>query len=74
MIFTPKNHDLKDYKFYCFNGVPQYCQVISDRNANETIDFFDMNWCHQNFTGLALPKKKFSKFPIFIPKPFEDMK
>ncbi len=20
--------DLMDYKFYCFNGIPQYCQVI----------------------------------------------
>ena len=23
--------ELKDYKFFCFNGVPRYCQVIADR-------------------------------------------
>ncbi|MBP3670725.1 MAG: hypothetical protein J6J06_02035 [Bacteroidaceae bacterium] len=44
--------DLPDYKFYCFDGVPKYCQVIKDRNTHETIDFFDTEWSHQNFCGL----------------------
>jgi hypothetical protein len=35
---------LTDYKFYCFNGVPKYCQVISGRDTDECIDFYDMNW------------------------------
>ena len=48
--------DLRDYKFFCFNGTPVYCQVISDRSTNETIDFFDMDWKHQPFSGLAIPK------------------
>lgn len=43
---------LIDYKFYCFNGEPKYCQVIQDRNTKETIDFFDMDWKHQEFVGL----------------------
>lgn len=43
---------LTDYKFYCFNGEPKYCQVIRDRNTKETIDFYDMNWQHQDFVGL----------------------
>ena len=30
--------------FFCFGGVPTYCQVISDRNTDEKIDFFDMQW------------------------------
>ena len=46
------NQDLTDYKFYCFNGVPTYCQVIKDRHTKETIDFFDMDWRHQIFYGL----------------------
>lgn len=46
------NQDLTDYKFYCFNGVPTYCQIIKDRHTKETIDFFDMDWCHQIFYGL----------------------
>lgn len=45
-------HDLTDYKFYCFNGEPKYCQVIRDRNSCETIDFYDMKWQHQDFIGL----------------------
>ncbi len=51
-----KTKELRDYKFFCFNGKPSYCQVISDRNTNESIDFFDMNWNFQNFTGLHLHK------------------
>lgn len=47
-----EKEDLIDYKFFCFNGNPEYCQVICDRSTNETIDFFDMNWVHQEFIGL----------------------
>lgn len=45
-------YDLSDYKFFCFNGEPKYCQVIRDRHSKETIDFYDMNWRHQEFVGL----------------------
>lgn len=45
--------DLRDYKFYCFSGVPMFCQVISDRSTKETIDIFDMNWTLQEFTGFG---------------------
>ena len=45
-------YDLTDYKFYCFNGEPIYCQVIRNRNEEETIDFYDMDWNHQVFVGL----------------------
>lgn len=44
--------DLTDYKFFCFGGEPRYCQVIKDRHSKETIDFFDMEWKHQEFVGL----------------------
>ena len=47
--------DLIDYKFFCFNGEPLYCQVIRDRRTNETIDFYDMEWNHQEFVGLNPP-------------------
>lgn len=46
---------LTDYKIYCFNGEPTYCQVIKDRGSEEsegTIDFFDTEWNHMEFTGL----------------------
>ena len=41
--------DLADYKFFCFNGYPEYCQVIKDRQSKMTIDFFDGQWVHQDF-------------------------
>ncbi|MBQ8564857.1 MAG: hypothetical protein IJ442_03365 [Bacteroidaceae bacterium] len=46
------HQDLIDYKFFCFNGQPRYCQVIRDRSTNETIDFYDMQWNHMPFVGL----------------------
>lgn len=45
-------NNLTDYKFYCFGGEPKYCQVIRDRRTTETIDFYDMDWQHQDFVGL----------------------
>lgn len=41
--------DLPDYKFFCFNGEPKYCQVITGRNDKMCIDFFDKDWHHQPF-------------------------
>lgn len=49
---TSNSADLVDYKFFCFNGEPKYCQVIQNRSIKETIDFFDMEWNHQGFVGL----------------------
>lgn len=43
---------LTDYKFYCFNGKPAFCQVIKNRGKNESIDFYDLKWEHLPFTGL----------------------
>lgn len=48
----PDIKDLPDYKWYCFNGEPKYCQVIQNRSEKETIDFFDTEWNHQVFVGL----------------------
>lgn len=49
---TSDVEDLTDYKWYCFNGEPKFCQVIQNRNTKETIDFFDVEWVHQDFVGL----------------------
>ena len=48
--------------------------MIKNRSEEETIDFFDMNWVHQNFTGLGLPLKPHCKDLIEIPTSFEKMK
>ena len=65
--------ELTDYKMYCFNGKPIFCQVISDRSTSEKIDFFDMDWKHQPFVGLT-PGVKNSDELIPRPKNFERMK
>lgn len=51
-LIPSQNGDLTDYKFYCFNGKPEYCQVIRDRHIKETIDFYDMDWNLMPFVGL----------------------
>lgn len=65
--------DLKDYKFFCFNGVPHYCQLIQDRSTVETIDFYDMDWNIMPFYGLN-PKVLPSGKPVAKPEGFETMK
>ena len=68
--------ELTDYKFFCFYGKPAFCQVIKNRSTKETIDFFDMQWNHMEFTGLARPKEPFPNASIVIPVPncFDVMK
>ena len=41
-----------DYKFYCFNGKPMYCQVVRGRYVDHTIDFYDIDWNLMKFTNL----------------------
>ena len=67
---TSNDKDLSDYKFYCFNGEPKYCQVIRDRNSKETIDFYDMKWNHMPFVGLnPIGKDGFENGTSPVPKP-----
>ena len=65
--------DLPDYKFFCFNGEPRYCQVIRDRSTKETIDFYDMDWKHMSFIGLNT-KCKNGITPVKRPMNLENMK
>ena len=46
--------ELRDYKFFCFDGVPKYLFVATDRGRKDTetkFDFFDMDWNHLPFTN-----------------------
>lgn len=56
--------DLPDYKWFCFDGEPKYCQVIQDRYSKETIDFFDTEWNHQEFVGLNPAAGPAAEVPI----------
>ena len=65
--------DIPDYKFFCFDGEPHYCQLINDRSTEETIDFYDMEWNHMPFRGLN-PACHNAKSLAEKPKDFEQMK
>ena len=63
--------ELRDYKFFCFNGEPYLVQTIkNDKTSYETIDYFDMDWkllkIKQNFENSDVPLDK--------PANFEEMK
>ena len=69
-----KSIDLPDYKFYCFDGKPLYCQLIKDRNTKETIDFYDSDWNLMEFIGLnpiAIHSNKINKKPLNYKKMLE---
>lgn len=65
--------ELRDYKFFCFDGVPKALFIASERqDANEEtkFDFFDMNGNHLPLTN-GHPNAK--KTPA-LPMQFEKMK
>lgn len=64
--------ELKDYKFYCFNGNAKYVQIIADRSSRETIDFYDRDWKHQPFCGLN-PKAENAQEEHFPPANYKEM-
>jgi len=36
--------NLKDYKFFCYSGIPKYVQVSSDRFGSHRLDLYSMDW------------------------------
>lgn len=65
--------ELSDYKWFCFNGVPQYMFIATDRfNKDEDtkFDFFDMDFRHLPFIN-GHPN---ATREIIKPRGFEKMK
>ena len=63
---------LQDYKFFCFNGEPIFCQVKTHEYGHDYIDLFDMDWKLLPFTGLN-PQHGHAKTTPEKPKKFEKM-
>ena len=66
-------HELRDYKFFTFNGVPKVMHLVSNRqNVDEETygDFFDMDFYHLDLT-MGHPNAP--ECPE-MPKNFEKMK
>lgn len=62
--------ELRDYKFYCFDGIPKLMFIVKDRGKEPKINFYNMDFkkvelqqCYPNFD------EKISK-----PKQFNEMK
>ena len=63
-------YELKDYKFFCFDGEPKVMFIATDRGVATKFDFFDMDFQHLPFTnGHPCADIAPSK-----PKCFEEMK
>lgn len=64
--------ELRDYKFYCFNGKPTFMQLEVGRGTDHnTRNFYDMDWKLMPF-GKELPHNP----DIIVPRPamFDEMK
>ena len=65
--------ELRDYKFFCFNGEPKVLYVITERKTsghNFKLDYFDMDFQHLDFKN----GYENSEYPIDKPLGFEKMK
>ena len=61
--------ELKDYKFFCFNGEPKVLYVATDRGIDTRFDFYDMKFNHLPL----MQHYKNSGKKIIKPKGFEEM-
>ncbi len=58
------SHELVDYKFYCFNGVPKIVMVAQGRFSGEKVfAYFDINWNKLHLTWGAPPPKHYPSKP-----------
>ncbi len=65
-----KTDNLKDYKFFCFNGEPKVMYVSTDASQNAHTDFFDMEY---NPLKMYI-KDPNSDIPPDKPSKFEELK
>lgn len=69
-ITDESDYELKDYKFFCFDGVPRFVQLDFDRQTNHRRNVYDTEW---NLLDLQIqfPKGHDRIFPK--PKNFNEM-
>jgi hypothetical protein len=64
MLLDQNNSLPPDFKFYVFNGVARYVQVIEGRHTTPRSGFFDRQWRPQPFS-----REHFAPLPAFLPPP-----
>ena len=62
--------DIRDYKFFCFNGKPEIMFIATDRSTDVKFDFFDMDFNHLDITNIH----EQSGLEIQKPEMFDEMK
>lgn len=73
LMIDENTQELKDYKFFMFNGEPHYFYVASDRakhNEDVKFDYFDMNFKKLKIRQTAHAN---SDYDIVKPQKFEEM-
>lgn len=72
-LLDDQSADLPDYKFFCFDGQPQYIMFCQNRFTSEglTFDFYDYKWNHKNF--MRPPFHPNSKTPTPAPTNLDEM-
>ena len=65
--------ELRDYKFYTFNGIPKFMLIVSNRYGKQKyFDYFDMQFNRVNLQDVAVPNSR-DDLP-HKPQNFEEMK
>jgi len=63
--------ELRDYKFFCFNGVPKVMLIASNRYTSHNFNYYDMNFNKLPITSVAGSQ---SAEELKKPDTFEEMK
>ena len=50
-MIDESGYELKDYKFFCFNGEPKMMFIATDRGSDTKFDFYDIDFNHLPFTN-----------------------
>lgn len=69
---SSKESEIKDYKFFCFDGLPKVLLVVSNRFSAPNFNYFDMNFHPIPVTsveGLPVDPNLLKR-----PKAFDEMK
>ena len=61
--------DVRDHKFYCFNGLPRFVQIDVERDTNHRQAFYDMDWNKQHFHQLYPPYEE----DLPVPDHYDEM-
>lgn len=49
-------YELKDYKFFCFDGIPKFLKVDFDRQINHRANYYNTDWNILPFYEVCYPK------------------